>query len=90
MKLFFIFSDYVNAAFLEPHLRFGSVRGSTLTETTHPGYESSVRVTLRQEVLVRNMELTSHHQLQEFWKGQKELPPVPPPPRVLLAGIQLG
>ena len=28
----------------------------------------------RQEVLVRNMELTSHHQLEEFEKGQKETP----------------
>ena len=47
-------------------------------------------VILRQEVLVRNMELTSHHQPQEFRKGQKETPCVQPPPRTLLAGIHLG
>ena len=29
---------------------------------------------LHQEVLVRNMELTSHHQPQEFGKGQPEMP----------------
>ena len=29
-----------------------------------------------QEVLVRNTELISHHQLEEFGKGQKETPHV--------------
>ena len=45
---------------------------------------------LGQEVLVRNMELISHHQLGEFRKGQKVTPLVQPPPRILLAGIHLG
>ena len=35
-------------------------------------------------------ELTSHHQLEEFRKGQKEMPRVLPPPRILLADIHLG
>ena len=43
-----------------------------------------------QEVLVRNMELISHHQPEEFRKGQKETPHVLPPPRILLSGIHLG
>ena len=30
-----------------------------------------------------NMELISHHQLEEFRKGQKETAPVLPPPRIL-------
>ena len=42
------------------------------------------------EVLVRNMELISHHQLKEFGKGQKETLCVHPPPRILLASIYLG
>ena len=42
------------------------------------------------EVLVRNMELMSHHQMDEFRKGQKETPHVRPPPRILLSGIYLG
>lgn len=36
------------------------------------------------------MELLSHHQLEEFRKGQKETPRVLPPPESLLAGIHLG
>ena len=39
--------------------------------------------------LVRNMELTSHHQLEEFRKGQKEMPHVLPASRIL-ADIHLG
>ena len=42
------------------------------------------------EVLVRNTELISHHQLKEFGKGQKETPRVHPPPRILFASIYLG
>ena len=42
------------------------------------------------EVLVRNMELISHHQMDEFGKGQKEPPHIQPPPRILLSGIHLG
>ena len=41
-------------------------------------------------VLVRNSELISHHQLEEFRKGQKEIPRFRPPPRILLTGIHLG
>ena len=44
----------------------------------------------RQEVLVRNTELRSHHQLEEFRKGQKETSQVRLPPRILLSGIHLG
>ena len=58
------------------------VRGSTLIETCHPGQAP--------EVLVRNTELISLHQPDEFGKGQKETPPVRPPPRILLSGIHLG
>ena len=36
------------------------------------------------------MELISHHQLEEFGKGQKETSQVRPPPRILLSGIHLG
>ena len=36
------------------------------------------------------MELTSHHPLEEFRKGQKEMPCILPPPRILLTGIHLG
>ena len=46
-------------------------------------------VILWQEVLVRNTELTSHHQQEEFRKGQKETSCVLPPPRILLAGTHL-
>ena len=44
----------------------------------------------QKEVSVRNMELTSHHQLEEFRKGQKEMPHVLPASRILLADIHLG
>ena len=36
------------------------------------------------------MELISHHQPEEFGKGQKEKTHVWPPPRILLFGIHLG
>ena len=39
---------------------------------------------------MRNMELTSHHQPEKLGKGQKEMPRVLPPPRILLIGIHLG
>ena len=45
---------------------------------------------LWQEVLLRNMELISLYQPEEFGKDQKETPPVRPPPRILLSGIHLG
>ena len=45
---------------------------------------------LWQEILVRNMELISHHQLEEFGKSLKETPRVHPLPRIPLASIHLG
>ena len=57
-----------------------TVRGNV--DWTHPPWSGTmkpcVRVILQQEVLVRNMELTSHRQLEEFGKGQKETPHVLP------------
>ena len=47
-------------------------------------------VVLRQEVLVRNTEPISPHQLEELGKGQKETPQVQPSPRILLSGVHLG
>ena len=41
-------------------------------------------VLLWQEVPVRNTELTRHHQPEEFEKGQKEMPRVLPPSRILV------
>ena len=32
----------------------------------------------------------SHHQLEELREGQKEMPHVLPPPRIILPGIHLG
>ena len=55
-------------------------RGSTLTETAHPGQALKLLfalVVLGQEVLVRNRKLIGHHQLGEFGKGQKVTPPCP-------------
>ena len=40
--------------------------------------------------MIRNRELISHHQPEEFWKGQKETPRVHPLPRIPLASIHLG
>ena len=47
-----------------------AVRGSTLTEAAHPVQAP------QQEALVKNMKLISHHQPEEFRKGQKETPHV--------------
>ena len=66
------------------------VVGDTLAETACPGQELFACVILRQEVLDRNTELTSHHQPEEFWKGQKEMPRVLGPPRICLASLRLG
>ena len=38
---------------------------------------------------VRNRELISHHQPEEFGKDQKETQHVWPPPRILLSGVHL-
>ena len=49
--------------------------GEPLTQTAHPGQareQPLAWVILQQEVLVRNSELTSYHQPEEFRKGQKE------------------
>ena len=61
---------------VENYLLFGRfsedfVRGSTMTETAHPGQAHSNHL---HEVLVRNTELISHHQPEDFKKGQKETP----------------
>ena len=57
-----------------------TVRGNV--DWNHPPWSGTMKpcvwVILQQEVLVRNMELTSHHQLEEFGKGQKETPHVLP------------
>ena len=37
-----------------------------------------------------NTKLRSYHQWEEFRKGQKVMPCVLPPPRILLVGIHLG
>ena len=42
------------------------------------------------EVLVRNLELISHHKLEEFGEGQKEMPHVWAPPRIRLDGPHRG
>ena len=47
-------------------------------------------IVLQQEVPVRNTELITLHQLEEFGKGQSETPYVRPPPRILFSGIHLG
>ena len=40
--------------------------------------------------VIRNMELITHHQPEEFGKGLKETPRVRPPPRIPLTSIYLG
>ena len=47
---------------------------------------------LKQEVLVRKVELTSNHQREEFGQGPKETPVQMSyqPPRIHLSGIHLG
>ena len=62
--------------------------GETLTETYPPRLGTIVTICMSHLItggLVRNMELTSHHQPEEFGKGQKETPHVLPtsqnPPR---------
>ena len=67
----------------------------TSTETAHPSQVAQqplVWVILQQEAPVRNMELTSHHQLEELGKSQKETPVLMSyqPSRIFLAGIYLG
>ena len=39
---------------------------------------------------MKNRELISHHQPEEFGKGQKETPHIRLPPRILLSGIHLA
>ena len=63
-----------------------SVRSNIDWNTPHRPGTIDLHVILQQEVLVRNIEL---FQLQEFGKGQKEMPGVLPPPRIL-SGIHLG
>ena len=45
---------------------------------------------LQQEVIVRNKELTSHHQQEEFGKDQKEILCVLLPPRILFTDIHFS
>ena len=78
-----------------------TVRGNTLTETTHPHWPDTIITVCVSYFTTRgknyyyqgsSTELTSHHQLEEFRKGQKETPhsDVPPLPRILLASIHPG
>ena len=70
----------------------GVVRGSTLKPPTlarHHSHHLHELFDARQS-WVRNTELISHHQPEEFRKSQKETPHVLPPPRILLAGIHVG
>ena len=46
--------------------------------------------TEEQEIMIRNTELISHHQPEEFGKGLKETLRVRPLPRIPLANIHLG
>ena len=93
---FSVFLDirrYKNWAHKIDSWKYLIVRLNTLTETTHPGQapkEPFAWVILQQEVLVRNTELVSYHQPEEFGKGQKEMPCVLPPPRILLTDFLLG
>ena len=49
----------------------GDVRGTT--DRNRPSWPGLIVTTcMKQEVLVRNSELTSHHRQEEFGKGQKE------------------
>ena len=70
------------------------VLGEVLTETAHPSQASQqpfACIIWWGEVLVRNTELASHHQLEEFGKGQKDTPVHMSyqPPRILLPGTHL-
>jgi len=67
-----------------------NVRGSTLTETAHLGPGTIVTICFTTGGHGKNRKLISLHQPEEFVKGQKETPPVRPPPRILLSGIHLG
>ena len=51
-----------------------SVRGNTNWNRTHWTGKTVATCTNCQEILVRNMELTSYHQLEEFRKGTYVLP----------------
>ena len=70
----------------------GVVRGSTLKPPTlarHHSHHLHELFDARQS-WVRNTELISHHQLDEFRKDQKETPHIRPLSRILLSGIHLG
>ena len=74
----------------------GFVRGATdWNRQPWPGTIVTARMSyLKQEALVRNVELTSYHQLEELKKGQRrEETPAHMSyrsPRILLSGIYLG
>ena len=58
-----------------PGEQFGNARGNT--DWNRPPWPGTTVTTcmsyLKQDALVRNVELTSYHQLEEFRKGQKEI-----------------
>ena len=63
-----------DASLIHPCVLHGAVRG--ITNSNCPPWPGLIETTcmsyLKQEVLVRNAELTSYHQPGEFGKGQKE------------------
>ena len=70
------------------------VRGSALKETAPP---TDTTLTICMSYFMAedpDKELKTNKlptpQLEDFRKGQKEMPGVRPPPRILLAGIHLG
>ena len=70
----------------------GVVRGSTLKPPTlarHHSHHLHELFDARQS-WVRNTELISHHQPEEFGKGLEETPCVRPLPRIPLTSIHLG
>ena len=71
---------------------FSNVRVSTLLKLpalagNHSNYLHEL---FYDRILIRNTELISHHQLEEFGKGLKETLCVYPLPRIPLASIHLG
>ena len=74
-------------------VRASNVRGSTLTETAHPGPRTTVIICMscfRTGGPGEEQGTNKPPPTREFRKGQKETPPVRPPPRILLSGIHLG
>ena len=75
---------------LEEGMATHSVRGSTLIVTL-PGTIVTICLSyFTTRVPGKEHKLISHHQPEEFRKGQKKKPHVLPPPRILLTCIHLG